>query len=242
MSFVPKALATGDQMQLRPVSGEAGFFAGRRADFILTETHRHAKDSGVLELATLARRGVAPKFGAYRDSQVISAKGLSAETVMAADQVLVGRNETRHYVNRRLRELRGQQDPWPVVGDKLVCLQNSTKKGLLNGEIFFVTRVLPTRDERTIRLEIRPETGSDRTITVSVRREYFVGEESTLSPAESRRSDKFAYGYALTVHKAQGSQWDTVVLFDESASFPEEQARWRYTGITRAAQRITVVV
>jgi len=45
----------------------------------------------------------------------------------------------------------------------------------------------------------------------------------------------------LTVHKAQGSQWDDVMLFDESFAFRENRARWLYTGITRAATRITVV-
>jgi exodeoxyribonuclease-5 len=43
------------------------------------------------------------------------------------------------------------------------------------------------------------------------------------------------------VHKAQGSQWDDVVLFDESFAFPEHRARWLYTGITRAAKRLTIV-
>ena len=42
--------------------------------------------------------------------------------------------------------------------------------------------------------------------------------------------------------KAQGSQWDDVVLFDESFAFPESRERWLYTGITRAAKKLTVVV
>jgi exodeoxyribonuclease-5 len=46
----------------------------------------------------------------------------------------------------------------------------------------------------------------------------------------------------MTVHKAQGSQWDEVVLFDESYAFREHRARWLYTGLTRAAKRLTVVV
>jgi exodeoxyribonuclease-5 len=46
----------------------------------------------------------------------------------------------------------------------------------------------------------------------------------------------------LTVHKSQGSQWDDVVLFDESAIFSEHRARWLYTGVTRAAKRLCVVV
>ena len=61
-------------------------------------------------------------------------------------------------------------------------------------------------------------------------------------PSCKRETDEFTYGYALTVHKAQGSQWDDVVLFDESFAFREHRARWLYTGLTRAAKRITVVV
>ena len=56
-----------------------------------------------------------------------------------------------------------------------------------------------------------------------------------------RDSDEFDYGYALTVHKAQGSQWGSVVLFDESYAFREHRSRWLYTGLTRAAEQIVVV-
>ena len=52
--------------------------------------------------------------------------------------------------------------------------------------------------------------------------------------------DRSAHG--LTVHKAQGSQWDDVVLFDESDVFRENRGRWLYTGVTRAAKRLCVVV
>ena len=62
-------------------------------------------------------------------------------------------------------------------------------------------------------------------------------------PWEQRKPyDEFDYGYVLTVHKSQGSQWDDVVLFDESFAFQESRARWLYTGITRAAKRLSIVV
>ena len=62
-------------------------------------------------------------------------------------------------------------------------------------------------------------------------------------PWEQRKPyDEFDYGYVLTVHKSQGSQWDDVVLFDESFAFQDSRARWLYTGITRAAKRLSVVV
>jgi exodeoxyribonuclease-5 len=71
---------------------------------------------------------------------------------------------------------------------------------------------------------------------------FFEGAEESLSYAQKRESDEFDYGYALTVHKAQGSQWDHVVLFDESWAFRENRERWLYTGVTRAAKSLTVVV
>ena len=57
-----------------------------------------------------------------------------------------------------------------------------------------------------------------------------------------KKYDEFDFGYVLTVHKSQGSQWDDVVLFDESFAFPDSRARWLYTGITRAAKRLTIVM
>ena len=57
-----------------------------------------------------------------------------------------------------------------------------------------------------------------------------------------RDSDEFDYGYALTVHKSQGSQWGSVVLFDESYAFREHRDRWLYTGLTRAAEKVVVVL
>ena len=68
------------------------------------------------------------------------------------------------------------------------------------------------------------------------------GAESDVPYALRKDSDEFDFGYALTVHKAQGSQWDDVTLFDESFAFREHRARWLYTGVTRAAKRLTLVM
>ena len=70
---------------------------------------------------------------------------------------------------------------------------------------------------------------------------FFEGGEGDLPWTLRRDSDEFDYGYALTVHKAQGSQWNDVIVFDEAAAFREDARRWRYTAVTRAAERVTVV-
>ncbi len=92
----------------------------------------------------------------------------------------------------------------------------------------------------TMRLD--PDDVSAMNVKVSVLPEFFLGQEEALPWQIRRESDEFDYGFALTVHKAQGSQWDRVVLFDESFAFREHRSRWLYTAVTRAAQSITVVV
>ena len=59
---------------------------------------------------------------------------------------------------------------------------------------------------------------------------------------EKRLLTEATFGWAITAHKAQGSQWDNILLFDESSTFREDRAKHLYTGITRAAERITVII
>jgi exodeoxyribonuclease-5 len=92
-------------------------------------------------------------------------------------------------------------------------------------------------------MHLKPdEDVSDRLVKVSVRPECFTGTIEGLPWEQRKRHDEFDFGYVLTVHKSQGSQWDDVVLFDESFAFQESRARWLYTGITRAAKRLSIVV
>jgi exodeoxyribonuclease-5 len=162
--------------------------------------------------------------------------------VLEADQVLVGRNATRRAYNMRLRERRGLSGDLPVAGDKLVCLRNNKKKGLFNGGLWSVKQA-PTTRRAILGMYVQSEDGTGgRGVKVSVRPECFSGGIEDLDWTLRKPYDEFDYGYVLTVHKAQGSQWDDVVLFDESFAFQESRQRWLYTGITRAAKRLTVVM
>ena len=85
------------------------------------------------------------------------------------------------------------------------------------------------------------EPGMKAQAKVVTHKAFFSGEEDQLGWPERRGYDEFTFGYCLTVHKAQGSQWDNVYLFDESFVFREDRRRWLYTGVTRAAEKVTVV-
>jgi exodeoxyribonuclease-5 len=174
---------------------------------------------------------------------VVARSDLDRERVIQADQLLVGRNATRRAYNLRMRERRGFTEPLPVAGDKLVCLRNNRRKGLFNGGLWIVKERRARKSGGTIRMRLASdEDMGGLAVKVTVRQECFTGNIEALAWPQRKRFDEFDFGYVLTVHKAQGSQWDDVVLFDESFAFPESRERWLYTGITRAAKRLTVVV
>ncbi len=241
LSFGTPVLVLGDPAQLPPIAG-GGFFTESQPDIMLTEVHRQAAGNPIVRLSMIAREGGRLEEGRYGESRVVSRDAIEQEEVLAANQVLVGRNITRRNYNARIRELLGRESPVPVGGDTLVCLRNDRKRGLLNGSLWHVERARKPR-KGLLRYTLSPddgEVGKARTV-VSINPAFFDGTADALSFPERRRSDEFDFGYVLTVHKAQGSQWDEVMLFDESFAFRENRARWLYTGITRAASKLTVV-
>jgi exodeoxyribonuclease-5 len=241
LSFGKPILVLGDPAQLPPVAG-GGFFTAAEPDVMLTEVHRQAADDPIIRMSMIVRDGGRLEPGQYGESSVVSRREIEPGAVLEADTVLVGRNNTRRAYNGRIRELLGRALPTPVADDTLVCLRNDRKRGLLNGSLWHVDRVRAPRKgllRYTLSAE-EEEHGKGRTV-VTINPAYFDGTAEALTPSERRRSDAFDFGYVLTVHKSQGSQWDDVVLFDESFAFREHAQRWLYTGITRAARRIRVV-
>jgi ATP-dependent exoDNAse (exonuclease V) alpha subunit len=241
LSFGKPTLVLGDPAQLPPVKG-GGFFTEAEPDIMLTQVHRQAADNPIVRMSMDIREGRTLDIGGYGESRVIRRRDIDAAAILKADQVLVGMNKTRRLYNNRIRELRGYTSPTPELGEKLVCLRNDKTKGIQNGGIFTVTRV---KDPKSglLKLDVKPEEGAAKgRINVSILPNFFEGTEADLPFQQRRRSDEFDFGYALTVHKAQGSQWDDVVLFDESFAFREHRDRWLYTGVTRAAERLTVVI
>ena len=241
LSFGTKVLVLGDPAQLPPVKG-GGFFTEAEPDIMLTEVHRQAADNPIVRMSMIVREGGRLEVGEYGESRVIRRDAITPEIVLAAGQVLVGLNKTRRNYNARMRQLMGHSSNVPVVGEKLVCLRNDKSKGLLNGGAWIVQEI-KTSKKGLITMRVTPEDDAGgKAVKVSVLPNFFDGTEEEVPWELRKHTDEFTFGYALTVHKSQGSQWDDVVLFDESFAFREHRARWLYTGLTRAAEAITVVV
>ena len=245
LSFGAPILVLGDPGQLPPVNageGGGGFFTEREPDVMLTEVHRQAMDNPIVALAQTVRQGGALDYGRYGESRVIGRDDIEPGDVLAADQVIVGINRTRRNFNRRIRTLKGFDGLLPAAGDKLVCLRNSSEKGLLNGGLWRVSSV-GQRPGPTLNMLVKAEDEGPHGGSAKIRvlKSMFESGPEAVPWIQRRRTDEFDYGYALTVHKAQGSQWDRMVLFDESFAFRETRERWLYTAITRAAEAITIV-
>lgn len=225
LSFGCKVLVLGDPFQLPPVAG-GGYFTESKPDVLLTEVHRQARGNPVLDLATRVRE----EKRLPEEHECLFQGKLDPDMVTGVDQFIVGRNRTRRNANRRFREVMGFDDPLPMRGDKVVCTRNNHDLGLLNGGLHEVTDTSP--EEHWIEL--------DGGLTVDYHPELFLGQE--VKHWAWDEAESFEYGYALTCHKAQGSQWDHVGVVDESRTFGPHAARWLYTAVTRAAKSIWVAV
>jgi ATP-dependent exoDNAse (exonuclease V) alpha subunit len=172
---------------------------------------------------------------------VVLPNDLPIEKCLEHDQIIVGFHKTRVHINRLIRDLHGYDDDTPRVGEKLICLKNDRKKGLRNGTIWKVAEVGYYDDDGFIDLVVEEDGDVDHRVKVSVPFEAFIIKDNSGSTLPG---DVFTYAYAITCHKAQGSQWDSVAVIDETRSrfFYKIRYEWLYTAITRAAKRVTVEV
>jgi exodeoxyribonuclease-5 len=243
LSFGRPILVLGDPAQLPPVGDGAGFFTDGEPDFMLTEIHRQAQDNPIIRLSMTVREGGALQLGTYGASRVVSRKDVTQRMALAADQILCGLNRTRREKNEKVRAALGRRGARFVPGERVVALRNDKERGLLNGSLWRVETVEYADDHESHLIVAPLDAGMTvRAAEVRTHHAWLDGRERELSPAEARAFQPFDYSYVLSTHKAQGSQWPNVLIFDESYAFRENAARWRYTAITRASESVTVVL
>ena len=141
--------------------------------------------------------------------------------------VLVGTNRKRHEINDYHRKGKGEA---PEPGEPILILKNNYHYGVFNGQVFCT---------------VKSKEPGFTTVLVTLAREdgsHFDVPLDRVSLRGERNPDPTAivanFGYALTCHKAQGSEWDEVTVLEESV-FQDE--KWRYTAATRAAKRLIYV-
>ncbi len=239
LRFNVPVLVLGDPAQLPPVSGE-GYFTNAEPDVMLTEIHRQAKDNPIIYLATSVREGNKLKPGKYGDS-IIEADITSADEFASYSQIIVGRNNSRTTVNSVVRNMLGIKSTMPIANDRLICLKNDKDLGILNGEMFSVNTVIPPKSPTSKYgvYKLLDIDTADKNVSVRIHNSFFDG---TTKPDWKflKGTQEFDFGYAITAHKSQGSQWNDVLILDESWCFREDANRWLYTAITRAQTKVLI--
>ena len=240
-------LAVGDPCQLPPVMGTGFFFPpGFTPDIELKQVHRQAAGSPVLRIATAIREGRTIPYGKLGTSTIVPKMSLAEYETY--DQVLCGTNKMRQQVNAALRKLKGRTKVMEP-GEKLICLQNNYEVGVMNGSQWEVVDCKPWTDTKgnifyIAHLKSLDEPGVSlkrQLIHLNPLLEGHPKHDKHWTPMLTGTPTALVmtYGYCMTVHKAQGSQWGSVCIIDDwnSPSYKE----WLYTGVTRAADRMTIV-
>jgi exodeoxyribonuclease V len=247
--FEVPVLVLGDPEQLEPVGGE-GYYINAAPDYALTEIHRQALESPVLELATRVRTSAGATLGL--DEGDVSPRSLAR--AMDHDQVLCWKNATRWMLINRMREKMGRPDGRVVAGDRIMCLTNNRSMAVFNGQQFTVLEANP--GPLGPELEVLDDAGVQRRLlSHAAGFEGRQAQDNAKSMNLGGRGNRglFTFANAITVHKAQGSEWGSVYVVNEAHDLLAMDARrkglteatmsarrWLYTAVSRAADVVTV--
>ncbi len=267
----PNLLLFGDPAQLAPVkqSGNMVFEALPAPRILeLSRVHRQDADNPILDLAH-ALGDPALEFSdfermiedvARRDERVVWGQRVEVD-LMARSPVLVWRNATRIKLINAFRKVHNAPEDALLEGEPLICdgielpMKHRKKRldlearGLIRGaQVIYLG---PGRKPGFSRLHVLGAEDPQVSAASIVKIEK-PDEEEPFIPFAARMGATFLHGAAVTIHKAQGSQWDTVQVFAPDlfvaarmGRIEAGQALWKrlaYVAITRAQERLIWVV
>jgi exodeoxyribonuclease-5 len=238
LSFGIPILWVGDHGQLEPIGRNPKVMSNPQIK--LEKIHRQAEGNPIIMFADKVRRGAHPDAIAKKDVPeviVTRKRQVEDEQIQSADQVICALNRTRVKLNRYIRSLRGYPVEDPCVGDRIVCLKNNRYEGLYNGLQGTICAIWKDKNWPLYRALV--ELDGRRAWEGEMLADQFNKLKGLVEPERAYwRATNWDYAYAITCHKAQGSEWPCVLVMDEQAGPLWAPARWRYTAVTRASERL----
>jgi len=266
LNFGVKVLLCGDNAQLPPVEGFNTYL--KNPDYTLTQIVRQQQDNPIIRLSQLAREGKFVPYGNYGDKAfVLNGRRFTGERrarlLNKADQIICGLNSTRTKINDEIRAARGYKSALPENGEKLICVYNNWEQ-FIDGDFRFnlVNGIIGTAIEPFYDLEqamgftqFKPDFLDEKCpealpFDIGIfqdgrfrykRGDYFAKFNEDGEAVGAFTLNRFEYGYCISCHKAQGSEFNSAIIFDESYAFREDAGRWLYTAITRAREKLILV-
>ena len=218
----------GDHGQLEPISNANDFNLMRDPDLKLEEIHRNSGE--IAHFAEHLRKGKSPaSFPSSSRVQIVTCSAVKPKHYADYDQVICLYNKTRTKINITVREYKKIHFSYIAIGEKIICLKNNHLEGLFNGMQGIVTKV-----HKNEKLSFTSNNVNYK--NVSYDPDQF-GKEKNDFRKERSTKNPFDYAYAITCHKAQGDEWDDIIVYEEVNNFCDT-SRWRYTAASRARNSI----
>lgn len=259
----------GDPFQLPPVNDRInpeGFFNTMRHTATLSEILRQAEGSDILSMATKIRTGQEFERGLKAFAPELS----FSEMVAEMPQFIAYTNKERAKINRLVRRCLGHLSALPADGEKMICASNYSDV-LLNGtECKLVSMEWNGKAPRAkVLLEV--DMGGGQVVV----EEAMIGMHAFMRDLQPQQQEGFTqfygdwlryeekygekdeplalrYGYCITAHASQGSEYPSVVVIDQvgtlryvadqnrdSGMSPDQFVRrWMYTAVTRPREEL----
>ena len=264
-------LFLGDPFQLPQIDKKETHTLLDKPHIFLDQVMRQAAESEIIQLTMKIRNGEQIEFMNGKEVIIAPKASLVTGHLTWADQIICATNASRISLNNQMREILGYSG-LPQDGERMICLRNywedfseDGSSSLVNGMTgiiknpFESSRMAPmyvkmknhkmdviqgefiSDDGKTFN-SVEMDKGMITTGEFSLdwRETYALGQlKNKIGDIVPR---EFTFGYAITCHKSQGSEWDKVLVIEERFPFDKkEHARWLYTACTRASEKLVLM-
>lgn len=246
-------IAAGDIDQLPPVAGKAGYLTDHSRIHKLTEIMRQATDNTIIQFSQMLIRGKQLPHGRYKNVTVIYEDELTDNMIASSDIVICGKNVTRDNINDHVRhDMFGYTNSVPNMGERVVCRKNNWKvesgginltNGLVGNCVSMINPSSFDRDTNTFTMSFKPDIINTYFKDISVDYLYMVSDKKardSLMNIHQSIGNKFEFGYAITTHMSQGSEFNRGIYFEEYLN-RNINCNLHYVGITRFKQHCIYV-
>lgn len=258
LSFKLPIIVLGDLNQLPPIMGKSIFL--QKPDVVLDQIMRQAKDNPIIGLSQSILKGKIPHGHINVSGDILRIRNLSEiedSEYLNNDIMIAGKNFTVFDFNKKMRALtynvpEDKLNLVPYINDKLICRQNVWNKiledgtPLVNGTIGYVqdVHIESLRKNLSFMIDFRPEISETDYFEdilldgVALSTKELSDEKETVK--YGAKPILFSYGYCITCHKSQGSQFKSVMVLNEPP-FKRDAIKWLYTAVTRAREKLLLI-